>query len=127
MKKWLLGVCLVFFACGNQTVNLPRAKGIRGPYAPVVSGNMVIFSLYAPEAESVTIAGTFNGWNPESTPLVKGDDGVWRVSLSLVRGRKYAYKFVMDGFWIADPENPDVEIDGFGGYNSVIVVVGQEK
>ncbi len=124
MKRWfLVGVCMLLVACGASTVNLPRAKGMRGRYAPVVVRNEVTFFLYAPEAETVSIAGTFNGWNPESTPMVRSEDGVWWITLPLVYGRQYAYKFVMDGFWVADPDNPQVVPDGYGGVNSIIYVI----
>ncbi|MCX7881744.1 MAG: isoamylase early set domain-containing protein [Brevinematales bacterium] len=119
---WWVVMGFLLVACGSSTVNLLRAKGIRGKYAPLVRENSVTFALDAPEAEIVTICGTFNGWNPESTPLTRGEDGVWRITLTLTRGKKYVYKFVMDGYWLADPENPDVEPDGSGGYNSVVVV-----
>ncbi|URA10306.1 glycogen-binding domain-containing protein [Thermospira aquatica] len=121
-RWWLVWVCFFLIGCGETTVNLPRAKGVVGRYAPRVVRNEVTFSLYAPEAEMVNIAGTFNGWNPDSTPMVRGEDGVWRVTLPLVYGRQYMYKFIVDGFWIADPDNPSVVPDEYGGLNSIIYV-----
>ena len=71
------------------------------------------------QAQTVTIAGTFNGWNPQATPLVrKGAD--WLVELRL-RPATYKYKFVIDGNrWTIDPQNSRFEDDSAGHFNSVI-------
>lgn len=81
----------------------------------------VEFVVDFPDAGSVNLAGTFNEWDPDSYPLVKGDDGLWRVTLELEPG-VYSYKFVVDGTWIEDPGNPDMTDDGHGGVNSVLTV-----
>ena len=72
------------------------------------------------EAGSVHLAGAFNGWNASVTPLARGGDGRWQVTVELESGVQ-PYKFVLDGErWIADPANPDGEDDGFEGRNSVL-------
>ncbi|HEY6231121.1 MAG TPA: alpha/beta fold hydrolase [Pyrinomonadaceae bacterium] len=70
-------------------------------------------------ARSVAVAGTFNNWNAQSTPLTrKGAD--WSVSLQLSPGT-YQYKFVIDGErWTVDPENAQIADDGEGHINSVL-------
>jgi hypothetical protein len=69
----------------------------------VIEGE-VIFTLRAPEAKRVFLAGDFNNWNPEVEEMVKeGDTFEW--SLFLVAG-KYHYRFVVDGQWVNDPDNP---------------------
>ncbi|MBU0640985.1 MAG: DUF3459 domain-containing protein [Planctomycetes bacterium] len=72
-------------------------------------------------AKSVTLAGTFNGWNRAATPLSGPDaNGYWRGNVVLGPGR-HLYKFVVDGQnWFADPENRDQEDDGHQGHNSVL-------
>lgn len=81
--------------------------------------------LAAPQAASVTIAGDFNGWNPQRTRLVRSNhEGLWRARLKLAPG-VYQYSFVLDGTtWIGDPLAKTVLADGFGGHNSVIIVDG---
>ena len=82
----------------------------------------VVFALDGhATADEVFLAGEFNEWSAESTPLAKGADGVWRVEVSLSEG-DHAYKFVVDGEWIVDPANPDTIDDGYGGVNSVVNV-----
>lgn len=82
---------------------------------------VVFVSLY-PRAESVNIAGDFNGWNPEKTPMVRNPNkGTWHIRLPLGAGQ-YRYRLVVDGQWQQDPYNEWKEINEFGEYNSVLEV-----
>jgi len=81
----------------------------------------VTVELDAPFATEVYIAGQFNDWAADSDPLAKGDDGIWRATLKLAPGQ-YEYKFVVDGTWMEDPNNPDSVADPFGGNNSLLTV-----
>jgi len=75
-----------------------------------------------PNAQSVSVAGDFNGWNPGHTTLERSDGGIWTVTLPLKPGR-YEYMFVIDGTqWIADPLAPEDAGDGFGAKNAVLDV-----
>ena len=60
------------------------------------------FSCYAPRAQSVFVAGTFNDWNPEVIPLYREPDGHWRTTLPLTPGR-HEFKFIVDGEWCCEP------------------------
>lgn len=80
------------------------------------------FSFRPERAESaVFLAGEFNGWNPTATRMERMGDGYCRATVEVADGR-HAYKFVVDGRWIADPGNPSREPDGHDGFNSVVVV-----
>jgi len=81
----------------------------------------VTVELDAPFATAVHISGQFNDWAADADPLTKGDDDIWRVTLSLAPGQ-YEYKFVVDGTWMEDPGNPDSVADPFGGNNSLLTV-----
>lgn len=89
---------------------------------PVRVKEGVLFSYYSPSAREVFLAGDFNGWKKRATPLIKGKDDVWRVILELKPGRSYDYKYVVDGNWLNDPNNPDLNPDVAGGANSVIYI-----
>jgi glycosidase len=70
--------------------------------------------------ERVFLAGEFNGWRTDATPMRRaGDDFV--VLVPLAPG-SYQYKFVADGEWITDERAAAFRPDGFGGRNSVVVV-----
>lgn len=78
----------------------------------------VNFSLLAPQAESVSIAGDFNDWNPTSHPMKKDKKGVWKASLKLAPGT-YQYRFFVDGEWQSDPSCTDCVENPFGTLNCV--------
>ncbi len=82
----------------------------------------VVFVTLYPRAEAVQIAGDFNNWQPEKTPLQKvGSSGVWQTKLKIPAG-KYRYRLVVDGHWQQDPYNERTELNPFGGFNSIIEV-----
>jgi 1,4-alpha-glucan branching enzyme len=90
--------------------------------APEARDNGVRFSFLAPSASSVSIAGSFNHWDPQTNALTGPDrDGVWTTVLPLSPGR-YEYRFVVNGKdWILDPSVPS-EDDGLGERNSLFIL-----
>ena len=76
-----------------------------------------------PVAGAVAIAGTFNDWRPEATPMVSMGDGRWLKELALPPGT-YEYLFVADGEWLCDPLVQETVPNPFGGRNSVLTVPG---
>ncbi|HTS17380.1 MAG TPA: isoamylase early set domain-containing protein [Verrucomicrobiae bacterium] len=79
------------------------------------------FRIQAPDAKSVGVAGTFNGWDPTRTLLHKHDGGRWSTALNLEPGR-YEYRFVVDGRWLTDPNAKETAPTPYGERNSVLVV-----
>ena len=77
-------------------------------------------------AAAVCVAGTFNDWRPEATPMVGLGDGRWIKELTLPPG-VYEYRIVADGEWKADPLARDVNPNPFGGLNSVLKVEGRAE
>lgn len=69
-------------------------------------------------AGQVFVAGNFNGWIVGELEMARKGD-VWQLPLYLPDGT-YAYKFIVDGHWITDPNNPVVRPDGSGNYNSYL-------
>jgi hypothetical protein len=69
----------------------------------------------------VLVAGSFNGWKPEATPLTPLGNGRWTGSLDVKPG-KYEYLFVVDGNWMPDPNATESVANPFGGLNSVLTV-----
>ncbi|MFM2286481.1 MAG: hypothetical protein RLZZ543_1978 [Bacteroidota bacterium] len=68
-------------------------------------------------AQSVFLAGSFNGWSTSGQAMHKIENG-WSV-LSKVKAGKHLYKFIVDGKWMNDPNASENEYDGYGGSNSV--------
>ena len=59
-------------------------------------------SCHAPDAKAVFVAGTFNAWTPDATPLHRDADGHWKATLQLPPGHQ-EFKFVVDGEWCCEP------------------------
>ena len=91
----------------------------------VADGAWVLFR-YKPDspARRVAVAGTFNGWSKDATPMQAVGDGVWRALVTMPAGVHH-YKFVIDGErWVTDP-NAEAELnepDNYGGVNSGVYV-----
>lgn len=79
------------------------------------------FRWYAPEARKVCLAGEMCNWSDKALPMTEGRDGCWTLTLLLEAG-KWQYKFVVDGAWTQDTNNPAKTPDGFGGYNSLVTL-----
>lgn len=85
---------------------------------------LVRFVIAAPGAQTVSVAGDFNGWSSTQTPLEDADgSGQWSVTLPL-RAGLHEYAFVVDGKrWVADPFAASAR-DEFGELSSVLRVGG---
>jgi glycosidase len=78
----------------------------------------------SPQPGTVNLAGTFNGWSKEATPMKSDGSGVWTIEIPLADGVHH-YKFVLDGDkWLNDPNaDKSLEIDdGHGGMNSGLMI-----
>ncbi len=74
-----------------------------------------------PGATTVCLAGTFNEWQPQATPMISLGEGRWAKGLVLPPGT-YEYCLVVDGAWMPDPLAPENVPNPFGGLNSVLKV-----
>ncbi len=81
--------------------------------ASAPSGEGVKIVCHAPDAQSVCVAGTFNNWQPDATPMPRAENGDWTISLSLSPGR-YEYKFIVDGQWCCEPARGDSAVESPG-------------
>lgn len=87
-----------------------------------------VFTCRAIGAKEVSLAGTFNNWDPASAPMRQTSEGEWAAELELAPGR-YEYKFVVDGVWCCEPGSndpdsalPDCVPNAFGSFNREIHV-----
>jgi len=84
-----------------------------------VAKRRIYFRYREPEAKTVFLAGSFNGWNPEANPMKKNKEGVWSIVLNLFPG-VYEYRFVVDGLWKSDQACEQHYPNRYGGYNCVL-------
>ena len=82
----------------------------------------VCFRILAVGAEHVSVAGSFNAWNSEATPLSPVGDGWWGTCIRLAPG-VYQYTYVIEEVWIPPPEARITVEDGFGGRNGILEVL----
>ena len=97
---------------------------------PLANSQTLIIQLscHAPEATAVMVAGTFNDWKSDTTPLLKMPNGEWAAALPLPQGH-HEYKFVVDGQWCCEPgakdapqDRPECCPNPFGTMNRVLEV-----
>jgi 1,4-alpha-glucan branching enzyme len=103
------------------TVKVEPVKPVM-PQPKASTSPRVFLELVKPDAKNVCVAGSFNGWKPEKTPLSPAGNGRWVGDLAIGPG-KYEYLFVVDGQWMPDPKASETVQNPFGGRNSVLVVM----
>ena len=81
----------------------------------------VHFDYMNSRADSVCLAGTFNGWHPSATPMSALVYGHWTKDLVLAPGT-YEYALVVDGRLRPDPRCEEKVENSFGGLNSILRV-----
>ncbi len=68
-------------------------------------GDTLVFRLKGySTANTVVLSGSFNGWSTNELVMDKTDDG-WELPY-VMAGGNYEYKFIVDGKWMPDPDNP---------------------
>ena len=83
--------------------------------------HFVDFDFYAPGAQSVSVAGTFNDWNSSQFNLKKDPESTWKGSLPLMQG-SHQYRFFVDGNWADNPQAKEQIPNAYGGMNVILNV-----
>jgi enterochelin esterase-like enzyme len=91
---------------GDDVVPSPRVEADR----------RVTFRVRAPEAVNVALMSDFQ----DETPLAKGDDGMWSLTVGPLSPDIYYYNFVVDGVRTFDPGNSEAKI---GYYASTLMSI----
>lgn len=96
-----------------------RARNTRRPSVSTTKKS-VMFTLDAPSAVDVLVAGSFNNWTPQA--MTKGPYNLWRLTVQLAPGA-HEYRFLVDSAWREDPNNPRKTRNDDGGFNSICEVI----
>ena len=143
----ILSAMLMLTSCGgNIPILSPIWNSIKDRYKPFEmigkEGEKVIcrFIFDAPSANEVWLAGSFNAWCSDKNapkypdadftqtkaviPLIRdAKTGYWTAIIPLAPGR-YQYKYVLDSGRVWSPDNNTEQVDdGYGGKNSIIIVI----
>jgi serine protease AprX len=103
-------------AAGGPLAGYPRSP----EQAP---GGPVSFFYYNPRVRRVGLIGDFNGWFARGYDFTQERAGVFVLRVPAPAPGVYRYKFLLDDRTaVDDPESLDKEPDGYGRFNSRIIV-----
>ncbi len=73
-------------------------------------------------AERINLVGDFNDWDTTSTPMTHSrTDANWRAIMQLEPGRRYRFRYLLDGKeWLNDWHADDHVDNPYGSYDSVV-------
>ena len=73
--------------------------------------------------KTAVLAGEFNDWSLEASPMKRLKDGSFSITLSLPAGSSYQFRYVLDGnVWINDLAADSYAPNEYFEDNSVVVV-----
>ncbi|MEZ4829550.1 MAG: isoamylase early set domain-containing protein [Bacteroidia bacterium] len=75
-------------------------------------------------ADSVSVVGEFNEWNPSAAPMKASKSGEFSTTLELEQGTEYQFRYLINGKdWTNDNEADNLSLHLYGdAQNSVIVL-----
>lgn len=116
MKKFFLfSLFLLLCLSGYAQQELSSGRGTIQIESPVInSNNSVSFSLFAPNAQSVSLIGDVMrglGVEGRSVNMVKSENGVWSYTSKPMPSDLYTYSFMVDGVRTLDVNNVYVNRD----------------
>lgn len=93
---------------------------------PLPDGENVRVTFELPSsvwAERVNLVGDFNNWDTSSHEMQQSrNNGNWRVTLTLPRGREYQFRYLVNGReWQNDWHADKYSRNRYGSDNSVVV------
>jgi 1,4-alpha-glucan branching enzyme len=72
-------------------------------------------------ADTAAVAGEFNDWSPSAGAMERGDDGVFRRTVTLDVGATYRFRYLLDGEqWVNAIDADGYLPNGYGGEDSVV-------
>jgi len=90
----------------------PASNRVKSP--ELMEDGSVIFRLYAPEIDSVTVRGTFGPGETTiaAEKMIKNDTGLFELKYGPLPSDMYVYTYIADGVSMLDPNNNMVIRDG---------------
>ena len=93
---------------------------------PRVNGTGDVTFVYEGiSGRNVSVAGSFNSWDPFMYPLRESSPGRYETTLRLSPG-EYVYHFIVDGGAVRDPGNPAERYDRNGNRYSYFTIEAEE-
>lgn len=128
MKHWLIiffvsTLALAIPAAARAQAPRPRKGPLPPWFHPIVSPEVhpdrsVTFRFHDPNAEEVVLS--LEG-SSHPTPMEKGADGIWTVTIPPLEPNMYGYAFVADGVGLMDPSDPLIKPNLLNPQSMVLV------
>jgi len=83
----------------------------------------VTFSVEAKEANTASVVGDFNNWNPVEGELSKLKNGTFKGVFDMPKDASYEFKYVIDGNFVNEPEADAFKWKDFAGAENGVLVV----
>ena len=80
----------------------------------------VTFTVAAPDAENVVVAGDFNNWDEKSFQLKKLKNGTFKGTVNLDKDKSYEFKYIVDGMWTNEDAADSKVTNQYATENSVL-------
>ena len=71
-------------------------------------------------ADHIFISGSFNDWSLSAMPMAQERDGVWRANVELPAGKRYEFRYLVDGRWQTDYHADGCAGNTYGSENSLL-------
>ncbi len=81
----------------------------------------VTFSLALENAKSVSVVGSFNGWNAKKAPLKKLKNGTFKTVINLDSGLSHEFKYIVDGVYVNDAAADAYVWNDFAGSENGVI------
>ena len=124
MNSGIILLSLIFFiGLQANAQNMPQ-QGIPRIVSPeIAADNSVTFSIYAPDASSVILNGSWMEMG-ENKELKKDERGVWSVTIDPLEPSMYNYNLILNGVSIIDPANP-ITLRDVNRYSNMLIIPGK--
>lgn len=99
--------------------SLPAIPSMTTTSPAMLGDGTVEFALVTKGGQSITIVGSFNGWDPYMTRMEEISSGVYKRRLHLPPG-EHLYYFMVNGLRLPDPRNERQRLHGDGLVMSVV-------
>jgi enterochelin esterase family protein len=126
-----VSVCIAALLAMLSLTNSVHAQKGKGPKVPPVvspevkTDRSIVFRIYAPKAEAVTLNSSDLPGKYQPRALKKGENGVWEITLGPIQPGTFRYVFNVDGVTVADSRNPAMSESNATSW-SVLHVPGAE-
>lgn len=91
---------------------------VKNHFGPKSVSDGILFQFLNKTASSVEIAGDFNHWIPEML-IRRNQEGLWQKVIPVAM-KTFRYKFIVDGEWQVDPNQPMQKENAYGGVDSYV-------